>query len=328
MPVRRREFISLIVGAAATWSRAVRAEPATPIIGFISTRSSGDTLHLMDSFRQGLREAGYIEGKNVAIQYRWADGHYDRLPTMLADLIGRQVEVIVAAGGVPGALAAKAATNTIPIVFISGADPVEVGLVASLNRPGGNLTGVSLLNNEVAPKLAELLHEVLPRAVTVGFLMNPTNPYTQKLLQEVQVAARGFGQQIHLLMVSREVEFEPAFATLVELRSDALLVQGDPFINSHAEQIVALATQHALPAIYPFSEYVAAGGLMSYGPSLSDAYRVVGLYSGRILKGEKPADLPVQQSTKVELIINLKAAKAFGISIPLPLLGRADEVIE
>jgi putative tryptophan/tyrosine transport system substrate-binding protein len=326
--MRRREFISLIGGAAA-WPFVSRAQPAPlPTVGFISTRSPGDTMHLMGPFRQGLREAGYIEGKNVAIQYRWAEGHYDRLPTMLADLISRQVEVIAAAGGAPGALAAKAATNTVPIVFISGADPVEIGLVASLNRPGGNLTGVSLLNNEVFPKLAELLHEVLPRAVTVGCLMNPTNPYTKKLLEDVRVAARGFGQQIHVLTVVREADFEPAFATLVELRSDALLVQGDPFINSHAEQVVALATRHALPTIYPFSEYAAAGGLMSYGPSLSDAYRLIGLYSGRILKGERPADLPVQQSTKVELVINLKAAKAIGISIPLPLLGRADEVIE
>jgi putative ABC transport system substrate-binding protein len=326
--VKRREFVTLLGGAAA-WPISGRAQqPAMPVIGFLSSRSPRESAGLVAAFRQGLSEAGYVEGQNAAIIFRWAEGHYDRLPALAGDLVHHPVAVIAATGGIPVALIAKAATTTIPIVFVSGADPVETGLVASLNHPGGNLTGVSLLNNEVAPKLVQLLHEVSPKAIIIGFLVNPTNPYADTLSQAVQKAARDVGQQIKLLTASRESELEPTFAALVQLRVDGLLVQGDPFIDGHAEEIVALATRHALPAVYPFREYVTSGGLMSYGPSLSDAYRLVGLYTGRILKGEKPDDLPVQQSTKIELIINLKTAKALGIIFPLSVLGRADEVIE
>jgi putative ABC transport system substrate-binding protein len=309
-PMRRREFIAAVGGAVA-WPLVARAQRAAmPVIGFLNSRAADDAAPLINAFRDGLKDAGFVEGSNVAIEYRWADGHYDRLRTMAADLVSRQVAVIAATGGIPVALVAKVATTTIPIVFGVGADPVELGLVTSLNHPGGNITGVSILNNEVAPKLVQLLHDALPNAVTVGLLINPTNPYAEKLSYAVQESV------------------ESVFAALVQLRAEALLVEGDPFIDSHAEEIVALATRHQVPTICPFPEYVVSGGLMSYGPNLPDAYRVVGLYTGRILKGEKPADLPVQQSTKIELIINLKTAKTLGLAIPLPLLGRADEVIE
>jgi putative ABC transport system substrate-binding protein len=328
--VKRREFITLLGGAAAAgWPFPARAQqPTLPVIGYLNIRAPGEDTHLLAAFREGLKEAGYIEGKNVAVAYRYAANQYEKLPELAADLVRRQVMVIAALGGAPAAPVVKHATSTIPIVTIVGVDPVQTGLVASLNRPGGNLTGVSLLNNELAPKLVQLLHELLPKTTLIGFLVNPTNPAADSLAREVTAGARTIGQRIHVLTARNESDFEPAFATLVRLRADALLVQGDPFFNSHATQLVALAARDAMPAIYPFPEYVAAGGLMSYGSSLTDGYRQAGIQTGRILKGEKPADLPFQQLVKIELIINLKATKTLGLSVPTALLVRADEVIE
>ena len=327
--MKRREFITLLGGAAAAWPITAGAQqPAMTVVGFLNSRPANSSEHLVAAFRQGLKETDHFEGGNVAIEYRWAEGHYDRLRGLAADLIRRQVTVLVAAGGDTVALAAKEATTTIPTVVVVGSDPVALGLVASLNRPGGNITGVSILNNELVPKLLEVLRDLLPRAVTIAFLINPNNSSAANLSLELQAAARRIGQQIHIVNAGSEIDFEPAFATLIQLRADALLVQGDPFINSHAEQLVAIAARHTVPAIYPFREYVAAGGLMSYGTSLTDAYRQIGVYTGRILRGEKAGELPVQQSTKVELVINLTTAKALGLTFPLTLLGRADEVIE
>jgi putative ABC transport system substrate-binding protein len=298
-----------------------------PLIGFLSARSSGASRYLVDAFRKGLGEAGYIEGQNVAIDYRYAEGQYDRVPALATDLVSRQVAVI-AASDLSGALAAKAATRTTPIVFTIGSDPIKSGLVASLNRPGGNITGVTNLNTELAPKRLELMRELVPKAGHFGLLVNPTNLGTEAFVREVQTAAGTLGLQLHLLNASTDREFDAAFVTLVRVQAGGLMIEADAFFTSRGEQLIALALRHAMPTIYQFREFAAAGGLMSYGGSITDSHHAVGIYTGRILKGEKPADLPVQQSTKVELIINLKTAKALGVTVPLALLTRADEVIE
>jgi putative ABC transport system substrate-binding protein len=326
--MRRRDFITLIGGAAATWPLAARAQqPAMPVIGFLGTRALGDDLYLLSAFRRGLKEAGYVEGQNVAIEYRFAENQYDRLPALAADLVRRQVAVIAANGR--AAQAAKEATATIPIAFVAGFDPVEVGLVASLNRPGGNITGVSILDVELGPKRLELLHELVPAATSIVLLVNPTDPArAETTSKELQAAAHSLGLQLHILHASTDRDFDTVFARLVQLGAGGLVIGGEPFFNSRSQQLGALTMRHAVPTIYQLRAFAAAGGLMSYGASLTDAYRLVGVYTGQILKGVKPADLPVQQATKVELIINLKTAKALGLTVPLPLLGRADEVIE
>jgi putative ABC transport system substrate-binding protein len=326
--MRRREFITLFGGAAVAWPVGAQAQQAgMPVIGFLAAGSPSDVNLVSAFFRQGLTEGGYVEGENLVIEYRWAEGHYDRLPALAADLVNRQVAVIVAVGGDPAALAAKAATATIPIVFNSGTDPVALGLVASLNRPAGNVTSVSMLSSMLLAKQLELLREVVPRAVTISFLVNPNNPNTEERTTEMQEAVRAVGQRLHVVTASVEAELEPAFST-IERRAGALIVPADPFFANQRDHLIALADRYALPASYPFREDAVAGGLMSYGPIRADVFRLVGIYTGRILKGAKPADLPVQQSTKVELVINLKTAKTLGLTFPLPLLGRADEVIE
>jgi putative tryptophan/tyrosine transport system substrate-binding protein len=328
---RRRDFIALLGGAGlllATKVRRARAQqPTMPVIGFLHSASPDGYASYLAGFRQGLKEAGYVEGQNVAIEYRWAEGQYDRLPALVADLINRQVVMIAATGGDPSALAAKAATATIPIVFNSGSDPVKLGLVASLNRPGGNATGVSLLSFTLIAKQLELLCELVPTAATVAFLVNPNNSNTVNRTTEMQETARKMGRQLHTMAAGTKDELELAFAA-VQGHAGAIFVPPDPFFTARREQLVALAARHAIPTSYPWREFVAAGGLMSYGINLADAYRLVGRYKGRILQGEKPADLPVQQSVKVELVINMKTAKTLGLTFPLTLLGRADEVIE
>jgi putative ABC transport system substrate-binding protein len=326
--VKRREFITLLGGAAAVWPLAARAqEPAMPVIGFLGTRAPGDDPHLLAAFRRGLKEADYIEGQNVAIEYRFAENQYDRLPALAADLVRRQVTVIAANGH--AAQAAKAATATIPIAFVAGFDPVEVGLVASLNRPGGNITGVSILDVELGPKRLELLHELVPTVTVIAALVNATDPArAETTSKELQAAAHALGLQLHVLHASTERDFDTVFASLIQLRAGGLVIGGEPFFNSRSEQLGELTMRHAVPTVYQLRTFATAGGLASYGASLTDAYRLAGVYSGRILRGEKPADMPVQQATKVELIINLKTAKALGITVPLPLTGRADELLE
>jgi len=325
--MRRRDFIGL-VGGTAVWPLAVRAQQAAmPMIGFLTTRSANDSTANVAAFRQGLAQTGYVEGSNVAIAYRWADGHYDRLPGLVAELVRHPVATI-AVVGTPASLAAKAATTTIPIVFEVGVDPVKVSLVASLARPGGNVTGVSFFFNVLASKQVEMLHELVRTATTIGFLANPNFPTTEADTRDVQAAARALGQKAIVIKASSVSDFNPAFTTMVQERIGALLVQSDPLFNGHPEQLAALAARHALPTVYPLREFTEAGGLLSYGSSMTDAWRQVGIYTGMILKGEKPAGMPVQQAVKVELVINLKTAKALGITIPPTLLARADEVIE
>jgi putative ABC transport system substrate-binding protein len=327
--VKRRDFLALLGGTAAWPLTANAQQPAMPVIGFLGGASSdlwGDRLR---AFRQGLNETGYTEGQSVAIEYRWADGQYDRLPALAAEFVRRQVAVICAPGSTAAVLAAKAATQTIPIVFQTGVDPVELGLVASLNKPGGNLTGVTNLGVELGPKQLEVLHELAPAATSVALLVNPTNPaLSGPLSREVQAAAVGLGLQFHLLHASSDSDFDAAFATLVQRRAGGLVISPDALFTARSDQLAALTVRHAVPTIFLNREFAAAGGLMSYGGSFTEGFRQVGVYTGRILKGEKPADLPVERSTKVELFINLKTARALGLTVPLSLLGRADEVIE
>jgi putative ABC transport system substrate-binding protein len=326
--MKRREFLTLIGGAAAAWPCAVRAQQsAVPVIGFLTARSAEGSTHLVEAFRDGLRETGLVEGRNVAIDYRWEDQN-DRLPSVVADLVRRPVTVIVVVG-TTAALAAKAATTSIPIVFSIGGDPVGLGLVAGLNRPGGNLTGSANQNVAMGQKRLELLHEVIPGAKVIGHLVNATNPVlADTLSRELDAAAIALGQKVHLLRASSERDFDNAFASLVELQADALVIGADNFFNSRAAQLGMLTLRHRMPAIYQVRQFAAGGGLMSYGANPTEAFRVMGVYAGRILKGEKPADLPVQQTTKVELVINLKTASAFNIDVPRTIVARADEVIE
>jgi len=319
-------FLAAILTLAPLAARA--QQKAMPVIGVLHTGSPGPSFApFMAAFRQGLSEAGYVEGQNLAIEYRWAEGHYDRLPALAADLVGRKVDLIMASTP-PSALAAKSATSTIPIVFRSGADPVADGLVASLARPGGNLTGVSFVADELTAKRLELLSELVPRAGVIALLMNPNNATAERVIRDVQEAARTKGLQLHVLKASSESEIDTAFASLVQLHAGALVVGADPFLSSRREQLVALASRRAVPSIYAWREFAASGGLISYGPSLTSAFRLVGTYAGKVLKGAKPADLPVQQPTKFELVINLKTAKALGLTIAQSLLVRADEIIQ
>ena len=323
--MNRRELMLLVAGAL-TASRPLRAQrKAMPVIGYLS---AGSPDFRLAAFRQGLKETGYVEGQNVAIEYRWAPAEYDRLPALAADLVRRQVTVIAAAG-IPPTFAAKAATSTIPIAFLVGIDPIEFDLIASLNRPGGNITGVAILTAELAAKRLELLHELVPTAAVIALLVNPTDPAaTESETRNLQDAVRSLGLQLHILPASTPNEIDSAFETLVELRAGALVVSTDPLFTNQRAQIVALAARHAVPAIYVWREFVEAGGLISYGTDLTDSYRQAGIYTGKILNGAKPADLPVQEVVKVELVINLKTANALGLIVPLPLSGRADEVIE
>lgn len=327
--MRRRKFVALLGGVVAAWPLAARAQQkAMTVIGVLSTGSPSDSSGpFMGAFRQGLSEAGYVEGQNLAIEYRWAEGNYDRLPALAADLVGRKVDLIMA-GSPPSALAAKSATSTIPIVFRGGADPVGGGLVASLARPGGNLTGVSFVADELTAKRLELLSELVPRAGVFALLVNPSGANTERLIRVEQEAARTKGLQLHVLKAGSESEIDSAFASLVQLHVDALVVGADPFLSNRRELLVALASRYAVPAIYAWREFADSGGLISYGSSLTTAFRLVGAYAGKVLKGAKPADLPVQQPTTFELVINLKAAKALGLEVPPTLVARADEVIQ
>ena len=330
--MKRREFITLIGGAAATWPLAARAQQqAMPVIGFLNAGSPEQSAHEVDAFRLGLNEMGYVEGRDVAIEFRWAQNRYEHLPGLAAELVRRQVSVITTGRNVRAALAAKTATATVPIVFLIGANPVELGLVTSLNRPGGNLTGVTTLNTEIEPKRLEILRELLPTARIMAVLVNPINDpaVVETELRQAQAAAPTLGlQMIHVLQASTERDLDDAFSILMQRRAEGLAINADMFFYSKSVELAALASRHAVPTISPYREFVTAGGLMSYGGSISELYRLVGVYTGRILKGEHPAELPVQQVTRVQLVINLKTAKALGLEIPPTLLATADEVIE
>ena len=327
--MRRRDFIVVLGGATVAWPLAARAQqPTIPVVGFLSSRSSSESLGVITAFRQGLQETGFVEGQNVVIASRCAEGAYNRLPGLADELVGLRVAVLFAAGGQPSALAAKAATSTIPIVFSAVNDPDRLGLVASFNRPGGNVTGMSMSVAGVGGKNVELLHQVVPTAGVLAYLVNPSNPTAEIYRREATTAADALGIKVRVLNAKTEEDLDRAFAALAELKAGGLVVIGEPFFDAEREKIVSLAVQHARPAIYTFREYVSAGGLMSYGASIADNYYRAGIYVGRILKGEKPADLPVQLPTKFELVINLKTAKALGLTIPPTLLATADEVIE
>jgi len=327
--IGRRQFISALGGTAVAWPLAARAQqPTMPAIGFLNSISPGEAVDLVSAFRDGLREVGFVEGQNVAIEYRWAEGHYDRLPTLAAELVQARVAAIAATGGTISGLAAKAATTTIPIVFTTGDDPVETGLVASLNRPTGNLTGVVTLANQLGAKRLELLHQIVPKAEAIAVLLNPTSSSTKAQLIDLQQAAATLGLKLYVLSASTEHDIDQAFAMLAQQRAGALILGVDPFFNGRRDQLVALAAKDAIPTIYFFRGFTAAGGLISYAPSLVDSYRQTGVYIGKVLKGMKPSDLPVIQPTKFEFVINLKTAKALGLTVPPSLLAITDEVIE
>ena len=329
LQLKRRELLKLVGGAAATWPLAARAQqPAMPVIGFLSSRSPGESAGVIAAFRRGLDETGFIEGRNLAIAFRWAEGRYDRLPALAAELIELRVAALLAAGGPPAALAAKAATATIPIIFSAANDPIALGLVASLNRPGGNVTGMAMFTSGLGAKNVGLLRELMPAAAAIAYLVNSSNPSAEIYAQEAVAAARALGVAVPVLNASTDHELDEAFASLARLGAGGLVVPGEPFFDSQRDRIVALAGRYAVAAIYNFREYVMAGGLMSYGTSLPDLYRRAGIYVGRVLKGEKPSDLPVMQPTKFELVLNLRTAKALGLEVPAKLLALADEVIE
>jgi len=327
--MKRREFITLAGGAATAWPLAARAQQApAPLIGFLSSRSPGESAGVVAAFRQGIREIGFIEGQNLAIAFRWAEGHYGRLPALAAELVGLPVALLFSAGGPPTAFAAKAATSTIPIVFSAVSDPVEIGLVPSLNQPGGNVTGMGVFNATLGAKRIELTKELMPRAAGIAYLLNPSNPSSEIESKGALAAARALRIELHVLNASTEYELDTAFADAAKLRAGMLVVSGEPYFDSQRERLVALSARHAIAAVYAWREYVLAGGLMSYGTDLPDSYHQAGVYAGRILKGEKPANLPVMQPTKFHLALNLKTAKALGLDVPPTLIARADEVIE
>jgi len=327
--VKRREFITLLGGAAAAWPLAARAQqPAMPVVGVVRIATPGESPHLEHAFRQGLAQAGYVENQNIGIEWRWAEGRYERLPDILAELVGRRVAAIAVPGAAATALAAKAATHTIPIVFMMGGDPVEFGLVASLARPGGNITGVAMLQAPVVAKRVDLLHQLIPTALTIGLLTNPTNPFGEAERREVQTAVRTLGLELHVANAKDQDEIDASFQNLIAQGARAIVIGADAYYFNQRKQIAALAASYSIPAIAQWSEYTASGGLMSYGNNIPDAYRLTGVYVGRILKGEKPSDLPVEQPTKFDFVINLATAKALGLTIPDKLLALADEVIE
>ena len=328
--MRRREFISLLGGIIAVWSVGGRAQqPAKTTIGFLGSELADLWTGRLQELHRGLGELGFVEGQNLSIEYRWAQGRNERLPSMASDLVRQQVKVIIAPGSTPAALAAQAATKTIPIVFEIASDPVELGLVSGLNKPGGNVTGVTTLNLEIGPKRLELLHNLIPSASVIGLLINPTNPrLAEQNIKSLQSAGRTFGLEMHVLQASIEDEFDAVFEELKKIKAGGLLIAADPFFSSHVKQLAALSIRHAVPTVYQFREFAIAGGLLSYGTSFTQSFRTVGNYTGRILKGERPADLPVQQATAVELIINQRTAEALGVTVPQALISRADEVIE